>query len=148
VLLLCTYGHPRLTLTQTYSHLLCLPPPKEHIPANWQPKQRRKNYRGTTTQRSQPSQALLVILRKTVTQVQSGVRWSLHIAQPTEGWKAAERGLPSVVQGVAGEKSRSIQSYYNKKNVSWKRRSLLRIIVSMEIFLGFFKERETATVVH
>jgi len=69
------YGRPRLALTQTYSHLLCLALPKEHVPANWQPKQRRKSCRGTTTQRSQPSQALLVIPRKTVTQVQSGVRW-------------------------------------------------------------------------
>jgi len=36
------------------------------------------------------------------------------IAQPTEGWKIAERGLPSV-QGAAGEKSRSTQSYYKRK---------------------------------
>jgi len=42
---------------------------------------------------------------------------SFPIVQPTEGWKAAERGVPSVVQGAAGEKSRSTQSYH-KKNVS------------------------------
>jgi len=60
------------------------------------------------------------------------------IAKPTDGWKTAERGLPSVVQGAAGERSRSTQFYY-KKNVSWKRRNLLRTIVSTVIFLDFFK---------
>jgi len=37
------------------------------------------------------------------------------IAKPTDGWKTAERGLPSVVQGAAGERSRSTQFYYKKK---------------------------------
>jgi len=39
------------------------------------------------------------------------------IAQPAEGWKTAERGLPSIVQGAVGEKSRSTQLYH-KKNES------------------------------
>ena len=37
---------------------------------------------------------------------------SFPIVQPTDGWKTAERRLPSVVQGAAGEKSRSVYSTY------------------------------------
>jgi len=40
---------------------------------------------------------------------------SFPITQPIEGWRTAEQGLPLVVRGAAGERSRSTQSYHKRQ---------------------------------